>query len=113
MRDYVRRLLLIVCALALVGGSALGFAIAPAQAAAPCAHEHNQGPGNASHHHDHGAPGCLLCCLGACAAIPDLPPRPVLSEAPVTVVAVIYWEFGTALAGRSIAPDPAPPKSIA
>jgi hypothetical protein len=110
MRRLARFLLLILCAVALTGGSAISFA-ASAAAAGPCPHEqgHHQGPDQHKHHDA----GCLACCLGACVAIPDLPPRTLLGEAPFAATPVSYWETEAFLSGRSIRPDPGPPRTRA
>jgi hypothetical protein len=107
MRRLTKRLLRILCVLALVGGSMMSAAASVA-AATPCAHEHGDEPGPQPHKH-YGA-GCLSCCLGACTAIPDLPSRTFLGVAPFTATPVSYWEIRVFLSGRSIAPDPAPPR---
>ena len=110
MRPFARHFLLILCALALAGGIMMSFA-ASAASATPCAHEHGDEPG--SQPHKHNGVGCLSCCLGVCMAIPDLPPRTALGMVPFSVTPVSYWEIGVSLSGRSIAPDPAPPRTSA
>jgi hypothetical protein len=109
MRRLARFLLLILCAVALTGGSAISFA-ASAAAAGPCPHEQGHHQGDQHKHHD---AGCLACCLGACVAIPDLPPRTLLGEAPFAATPVSYWETEAFLSGRSIRPDPGPPRTRA
>jgi hypothetical protein len=110
MRQLARRFLLILCTLALVSGSTISFAASVA--AAPCLHEHSHQTGTPAHHDLHGA-GCLSCCLGACTAIPDLPPRFTISAAAFTATPVNYWETDDSLSGRSIAPDLGPPRTTA
>ena len=112
MWPVARRFFLILCALALIGGSTISFA-ATVTAAGPCAHEHSGQNGTAPAHPDHHGAECLACCLGACAAMPGLPPRTSLTEAAFSAKTVTWWETGTALSGRSIAPDPGPPRTIA
>lgn len=119
MKALGRRLILLLAALALAAGAPAAFAVPPALAAEPCLHEHQHGAGIADHdhdrhqhRHDHGAAGCLCCCIGSCIAISDLPHNPV---AVILCIAlpVAYWDTGLRLAGRSIRPDPAPPRSSA
>jgi hypothetical protein len=108
MRRLPRYLLLILCTLALVGGSTISFAASITSA--PCAHDHSHQTGGTPAHHDHHA-GCLSCCLGACTAIPDLPPRVSLGAAVFSGMPVTYWETGVSLSDRSIPPDPGPPRT--
>jgi hypothetical protein len=96
---------------ALVGGSTISFAAAVT--AAPCAHEHSDHPNNLPAHHDHHGAGCLACCLGACTAIPDLPPRLSLSAAVFAAKSVSYWETAISLSDRAIPPDLGPPRTEA
>jgi hypothetical protein len=93
-----------------MGSSAMSFAAS--LVSEPCAHQHGDQPGSGPDHHKHGA-GCLACCLGACIAIPDLPPRTVLAATFFAGTSVSYWETEVCLNGRSIRPDPAPPRTSA
>jgi hypothetical protein len=109
MRKWARYFLLILCTLALVGGSTGSFAAS--SAIDPCAHEHgDKHAGDTAPHKHHGA-GCLSCCLGACVAIPDLPPRAAADLVTFTALPIAYWEAALSLPGRSIAPDLGPPRS--
>lgn len=110
MRQWARYFLLILCTLALVGGSAVSFA-ASVTAAAPCDHEHSHGADTTPEPHKHHGGGCLSCCLGACVAIPDLPQRAAADLVPFTVLPILYWEVDLSLPSRSIAPDLGPPRS--
>jgi hypothetical protein len=110
MLQLARRFLLILCMLALLGGSTISFAASAA--AATCADQHSHQTGTPAHHDHHGA-GCLSCCLGACTAIPDLPPRLTIGAAAFTATPVSYWQTGVLLSGRSIAPDLGPPQTTA
>lgn len=107
MRKLTRRLLLILCALAFFSGTTVGLATHPAAAGEPCAG--HQADDMAAHHHHKGG-NCLTCCVGVCVAIPDLPPRPVSSIVPLTASTIAYWSSVVAISGRSITPDPAPPR---
>jgi len=113
MWRLAKQFLLLLGTLAFLAGAPIAYAVAPpAVAGEPCPHEHEHTPGPAhpEHHHDHGAAACL-CCL-ACMGIPDLPPRQ-MAAAVFTASTIVYWENGTLLAGRSIPPDPAPPRPSA
>jgi hypothetical protein len=109
MRELARRFLLLLCALAFFGGTTVGLVMHPAAAGEPCA-EHQGGAGTADHHDGKHGGNCLTCCVGACVALPDLPPRPLSSLIPLTATTVAYWEGGNTISGRSIAPDTAPPR---
>jgi hypothetical protein len=109
--SLLRRFFLILCVFALAGGSTISFAAAVTDG--PCAHEHSDHTGNLPAHHDHHGAGCLACCLGACTAIPDLPPRLSLSAAAFTAQSVSYWEIAVSLSDRAIPPDLGPPRTEA
>jgi hypothetical protein len=108
MRHLARHFFLILCVLALVSGGTISFAAA---VATPCPQEHSDHSGSVPAHHDHHGAGCLACCLGACTAIPDLPPRFSLSAAAFTAKPVRYWETALSLSDRTIAPDLGPPRT--
>ncbi len=110
MRRLMRHLFLVFCTLALVSGSTISFAASVT--AAPCAHEHSDHSGNVPSHHHHDA-GCLACCLGACTAIPGLPPRLSLSAAAFAAQPVRYWDTAISFSDRAIPPDLGPPRTIA
>ena len=63
------------------------------------------------HHHDGDAPSCLVC--PCCAVVPTLSDPPVAPMGPQPVAYVIYTEHSPVLIGRSVAPDPSPPRPIA
>ena len=109
MLQWARYFLLILCALALVAGSTASFA-ASVSAAAPCAHEQDHAGHSAPQPHKHEGSGCLSCCLGACVAVPDLPPRASVGAAPFVAMPIRYWEADLSLPSRSIAPDLGPPR---
>ena len=115
MLQLVRKILLMVCALALVAAGTISFSAAAASAGAPCAHEHAAGTeshhsGVPSSHHDHHGAACLACCLGACTALPGLPPRVTIAPALFAATPIAYWEAAETLASRSIAPGHGPPR---
>jgi hypothetical protein len=111
MRQLARRFFLILCTFALMSGSTISFAASVTDA--PCAHEHSDHTGTVPSHHDHHGAGCLACCLGACTAIPDLPPRLSLGAAAFSAQPVSYWETAVSLSERTIAPDLGPPRTTA
>ena len=111
MHGPVRRLLFLLCALVLFGAATIGLAAQGASANEPCG-EHHSDVGNATHHHNDKG-NCLTCCVGVCIAIPGLPPRPPMTLAPIAVAKIAYWHRGAAIAGRTIPPDPIPPRPAA
>jgi hypothetical protein len=108
MRALTRLLLVLVCAVVLVGGSTESFA---ASVMIPCTHTNDDQQGTSPEPHQHRGAGCLTCCLGVCVAIPDLPPRTPLGATRFVATSVAYWEIELSLSGRSIRPDPAPPRT--
>jgi hypothetical protein len=110
MRRLARYGLVILCVLALASSSTTSFAAATADGK-PCTHDH--GANGTSHPHKHHGAGCLACCLGACLVIPDLPPRTFFAAVLFADTAVSYCESEALLDGRSIRPDPAPPRTSA
>jgi hypothetical protein len=122
MQVFAYRLILVLAVLVLAAGAPLALAVPPALAGEPCPHEHQHGMAGAAHHQHHapmapqhpgdGAAGCLCCCIGACLAIPDLARAPVV-VVPYTALPVVYWDTDLRLTGRSIRPDPAPPRPSA
>ena len=116
-----RRFILLLAVLAFAVGLPLALAIPPAMAALPCPHKHHHdiaGEGHDHHHapakpsHRHDAAGCLCCCAAACVAIPDLVRGNAIAVLFATT-AVVYTDTMIALSGRSLRPDPAPPRSRA
>ncbi len=119
MRLFLRRLIVLLVALAFIdGGVARAAALVP-PAAEPCSHEHGDMPGHSGHmpastghQQDRGSRACLqCCCLGICASVPSLPAA--LTVAPVVVASVVYWDTSRTATGRSIAPEPGPPRPLA
>jgi hypothetical protein len=121
MRVFARHLLLIFAVLAFAAGMPLALAVPPMLAAEACPPEHHEMMLGDAHHehqapqkppHRHDAAACLCCCVGACVAIPDLA-RGGAIAVPFTVTAVLYPEKAASLAGRSLRPEPAPPRTSA
>jgi hypothetical protein len=104
MLRALRRILLILCAVSFVSGNIVSIAAPSAGSGEPCTHEHS---GGAQHHHD----GVDVCCLAACMAAPGLPPQAFTVAAPRRVGLVSYWSKSAILTTRTLAPDPAPPRS--
>lgn len=121
MQVFARRLVVILAVLAFEAGLPLALAMPPALAAGPCPHEHHDITAEHTQHnhhvppkqqHRHGAAGCLCCCVGACVAVPDLVKSTVVAIR-FTTATVVYAETAITLAGRSLRPDPAPPRTTA
>ena len=109
MRRFARRFVMILCTLALMSGGMAGLA-APIPASSDHA-QHHGGAGPLHCHNEHHAAACLTCCLGACTVVADLPSRLMPDVSAFSVAAVTYWETDVFLSGRSIAPDPDPPRT--
>lgn len=112
MRDLARCFLLLFCAVAFFTGATVALAAHGASAGEPCL-EHQATDGHAGHPHDGSEGNCLTCCVGLCVAIPDLPPRFFAAATPLTAAKVAYWDSSSGIAGRTIPPDPIPPRRIA
>jgi len=118
MRRFAKRLLMILCTIALVGGSTISFA-ASVTAVDGCnhatAHAGDHAKAHAGgvplHHHDDHGVLCVARCAGA--VVGDLPTHPMLNAAAFSVAAVTYWQTEISLSNRSIAPDPDPPRTSA
>ena len=120
MRSLLRRLVVLLAALAFVTGSAIGVAT-PTTAAEPCPPEHGDmhghsgghQPGHGGQHRHDSDPRAALqcCCVGICVSVPNLPVA--LTIAPVSVMPVAYWDTTRFSVGRSITPEPGPPRPLA
>lgn len=111
MRPIIRRLCMLVLALAFLAGT---IGVAFAFGSEPCdAAIHAAQPGHEGHHHDHDTSklSCISCLC--CAVISTLPGAPVAAAAPQEITYVVYRDDISLMAGRSVAPDPTPPRSIA
>lgn len=89
----------------------MGLAAHGASAGEPCL-EHQATDSHAGQSHDSSKGNCLTCCMGLCVAIPDLPRRFFSAVAPLTASKVAYWDSSGGIAGRTIPPDPIPPRRI-
>ena len=116
-----RRLIVLLVAFAFIAGGVAGAAAPNAIAAEPCTESH----GHADHqadHHQHGKTSdhdkdsrqgaCIsCCCIGVCASLPDV--TGALTSEPVTMSRVVYWDTARFGIGRSITPEPGPPRPLA
>jgi hypothetical protein len=118
MHLLLRRLVVLLVALAFISGGVAGAATPVPAAAEPCPHEHGgmprhtgDMPGSAQHQQDHGSRACLqCCCLGTCVSVPNL--STALIIAPVIVTSVVYWDSSRTAAGRSFRPNRGPPRPL-
>ena len=116
LKRFLRRAFLVLVTIAFIGAGALASASPAPMAAEPCPHEHGQIGEHQHpnpHSHDPGAAGCLSCCLAACIVVPNLPPQTIAAPTPFRATQILYSSAHLPLAGRSIRPEPAPPRHIA
>ena len=121
MQRLWRRLLTLLVVLAFVVGGVVGAAAPIAIAAEPCAEGHGHADHQAGGHqqskrsdHDKSSrqSACIqCCCIGICAAVPDV--TGALSSEPATVTPVTYWDTAQLGAGRGIKPEHGPPRPLA
>jgi hypothetical protein len=116
LKRFLRRAVLVLVSIAFIGAGALASASPVPMAGEPCPHEHglmheHQQP--KPHSLDPGAAGCLSCCLAACIGVPNLPPQTIAAPTPFRVTQIVYSRAQLPLAGRSIRPEPAPPRPVA
>jgi hypothetical protein len=116
MRSLLRRLFVMLVALAFIAGGVGGFAAPSVAAADPCTQEHMPG-------HDHSgqtptksqgqdtARICQQCCLGICVSVPNIPAAVTIS--PVAVTSIVFWDTTRSGGGRSIKPEHGPPRLLA
>jgi hypothetical protein len=116
-----RRFVVLLVAFAFIAGGVIGAAAPSAVAAEPC----TQGHGHADHqagHHQHGKKpdhdkssrqgACIqCCCVGICAAIPDV--TGALANEPIVMTRVVYRDTARFAVGRSIKPEHGPPRLLA
>jgi hypothetical protein len=114
MRRIVHRLSSLLAILAFAGGAS-AFAVPPILADEACSLEHHHHLAGDTHQehqpkqHEHRTADCMCCCIGASAGLSALASFEVV-EIPCVASPVIYPETGARLTGRSIPPDPAPPR---
>ena len=111
MRSVLLRCLVVLVALAFVGGASVNARTHSMSSGAECLSSHDTaGAGTslskgAQHHKVH---ACLCCCLG-CASFANRAPDCTSGVVPVSEI-VSYGERTSALAGRILHPDPYPPR---
>ena len=111
-----------LCRLLVIVAYATATIVAAASPIAACPdldldHHSHAGHAHGAAHHEHGKhsrsqPGeCLNCCIGACLLGASLlPPQSATASSAFYGARIVYPSEEIALADRSIAPDPAPPK---
>lgn len=112
MRAKLHRFLSLIIAVAFLGGT-----VCPAFAVCFDDYIDTVQAGEAGHHgqsHDQdenndSCPSCPCCAV----VVSTLPPAPPVAHLPGQVVYVAYAEHAPQLIGRSILPDPSPPRPIA
>src|SRR5689334_19557486 len=124
MHRALKRLVNIMVATALAGYTFGAAALDAAHAAEPCPsayatiHDiHGMPDGHSAHegHHHGNKPGgkmaddCFKCCF-VCQLAPTLALGQVAAVAVIVGAPTLYWADTTPLSGRSIRPDPAPPR---
>ena len=111
MRSILLRCLVVLVALAFVGGTPVNARTQSMSLGAERLSNHDAADAgtsvknSAQHHKVH---ACLCCCLG-CASFANRAPDCTLGAVPVSAT-VSYGERITALAGRILHPDPYPPR---
>ena len=111
MQAMLRWLLSLIVAVAFLGGT-----VCPAFAACfdnciDAAQAGQSGHHDQSHDQDENSDSCAFC--PCCAVVPTLPPVPQIARLPKQIAYVVYTEHSNPLIGRSILPDPSPPRTIA
>lgn len=117
MRFLLRRLVILLVALAFIAGGAGGFAVPIAAAADPCMDE----PASGQTHHSQKLPTkpgkqdstrtCQQCCFGICVSVPNFQTTMIIE--PVAVTSIAYWDTARFGIGRSIKPEHGPPRLFA
>jgi hypothetical protein len=111
MPRRLNRFIFLCAMFALASSGLLMLGSSPAQA--HDARLHTQTQSDRHHHNLADCPGCLACCLGACAGMPALPPHTLTLAVPAITMPIMYWLSDRMLPSRNIPPDPVPPRSIA
>ena len=115
-----RRFVVLLVAFAFIAGGVIGAAAPNAIAAEPCAEGHSHANdqagdhqhGNKADHKSSRQGACIqCCCIGICAAIPDV--TGALANEPVVMTRVVYRDTARVAIGRSIKPEHGPPRPLA
>lgn len=117
MRSLLRRLVVLLVALAFIAGGVGGVTASLATAAEPCMQEHADGHGHAGQNpaptpqKQDSTRSCQQCCLGICVSVPKLQIATIIE--PVAVTSIVYWDTARFGIGRSIKPEHGPPRLFA
>jgi len=112
-RSLHLRCLIVLLSLALASGNAHAALHLDAAHDQPCPEEHAHHSGKTSphqHRHDKGL-ACCCDCLGCSSAV-YIPPDPSITAAELTAQ-IHYDAFTASLSGRTLRPDPDPPRRSA
>jgi hypothetical protein len=111
MRSWFARCLILLLSLALANGNAHAALHSTAAHSEPCPEEHVHHTGKTLPHHQHQHDNGLACCrdcLG-CTSAAYLPPE--LGITPTELPGrVRYDAFAGSLSGRTLLPEPGPPR---
>jgi len=108
------RCLVVLLSLALASGNAHAALHPDAAHAEPCPEEHAHHSGKTTPHHEHQHDNGLVCCCDClgCSSAVYLPPELSVTPAEPPVQAH-YDESSAALCGRTLRPEPDPPRPSA
>jgi hypothetical protein len=110
-RSLLLRCLVVLLSLALASGNAHAALHLHVAHSEPCPEEHAHHGGQTSPHHQHQHDKGLACCCDClgCSLVVYLPPE--LSITPAELPATIHYDALTAaLSGRTLLPNPDPPR---
>lgn len=111
IRSLLVRYLVVLLALALANGNAhADLHLASPQPEQTGYHEHQHADGEASHHHHSRKPACCCDCVGCISAV-NLIPDLTVGRADFPI-AIRYDVQSVFLTGRSLLPEPDPPRPI-
>jgi hypothetical protein len=111
-RSLLLRCLVVLLSLALTSGNAHAALHLVANHSEPCPEEHAHHSGKATPQHEHQHDKALACCCDCLGCSSYLPPE--LSVTPAELPAKIRYDAGSAsLSGRTLLPDPGPPRPSA
>ena len=111
MRSVLLRCLVVLVALAFVGGASVNartHSMSSGAECPPCRDTVGAGTSVNKRAQHHNAHACLCCCLG-CASLANRAPDSTSGVVPASAI-VSYGEPITVLAGRILHPDPYPPR---
>lgn len=111
MSATLRRFLSLIIAVAFLGGTLFPAFAACSDDCIDALRAGGFGHHEQSHDQDENSSSCLSC--PCCAVVPTLPSAPSIARLPRQIAYVVYTERAPQLTGRSILPDPSPPRTIA